>query len=452
MKKLFIIKIIGFWMLACMFTGCMEEKEFTVDQTIYVNHPSLNLFFGDKFQLTASPASDSFEWSSEDDKIAKVNSNGEVEATGVGTTNIIAGNGTVRKVIPVKVTIPMIDKVTACPGRNRVQLELSITSNLIKSVEVVRLDNDAKFSTDINFQSGLFTVYYPGLPESKYNFEVYSYDKYGNRSEALTVASAAYGEQYQSKLTNRGIRAASVFGNGLCMSFYDHDGNWSEFTYANKAGIEVSVNILRSENATYLFDYGSGALKYRAAFLPEPTAVDTFYTEIVEYSSFNNKVPVFSAANPCEIQIRDFDIGGEGVGYHDNDAGNSGGNYAYRENLGDFNSRDVDIEGGLNIGYTNAGEWLMYTVTVEDAGDYIADMNLSVNRGGGSMYSLVVDDVKTDVFYIDDNQNWGDYRWYHERNPDQPQPVISLTEGTHKVKFYFEEGGFNIMSMKFTYK
>ena len=56
---------------------------------------------------------------------------------------------------------------------------------------------------------------------------------------------------------------------------------------------------------------------------------------------------------PTRIEAEDFDIGGEGVAYHDTDAGNNGGQYRPAE--------DVDIEacsdagGGYNVGWTDAG-------------------------------------------------------------------------------------------------
>lgn len=40
-----------------------------------------------------------------------------------------------------------------------------------------------------------------------------------------------------------------------------------------------------------------------------------------------------------------------------------------------------DIGGGLDVGYTSAGQWLEYNVNVEQAGTYQADFRYSVNSG-----------------------------------------------------------------------
>ncbi|MBN1580014.1 MAG: glycoside hydrolase family 3 C-terminal domain-containing protein [Anaerolineae bacterium] len=70
---------------------------------------------------------------------------------------------------------------------------------------------------------------------------------------------------------------------------------------------------------------------------------------------------------PGKIEAEDYDLGGEGVAYHDATTGNEGGKYR-----GD----DVDIEdtadmdGGYNVGWIEEGEWLSYTVDVASTSLY----------------------------------------------------------------------------------
>jgi len=69
---------------------------------------------------------------------------------------------------------------------------------------------------------------------------------------------------------------------------------------------------------------------------------------------------------PGTVEVEDYDEGGEGVAYQDNDAANQGGGYRLGEG--------VDIGGGPNngfvLGYVSTGEWIEYTVDVETAGTY----------------------------------------------------------------------------------
>ncbi len=90
------------------------------------------------------------------------------------------------------------------------------------------------------------------------------------------------------------------------------------------------------------------------------------------------------SAIPGQIETEDFDTGGEGVAYHDVDAGNTGGEYRTLE--------DVDIEGcsdsggGYNTGWTASGEWLEYTVDVAAAGEYTIEARVASDSAGGTFH------------------------------------------------------------------
>jgi hypothetical protein len=86
-------------------------------------------------------------------------------------------------------------------------------------------------------------------------------------------------------------------------------------------------------------------------------------------------------AIPGTIQAENFDVGGEGVAYHDVDVSNIGG--AYRTGGVDlFGGHD----GGTIIGATKAGEWLEYTVNVAVAGNYQFEARVSSIDSGGKFH------------------------------------------------------------------
>jgi hypothetical protein len=109
---------------------------------------------------------------------------------------------------------------------------------------------------------------------------------------------------------------------------------------------------------------------------------------------------------PGRVQCAYYDLGGEGIAYHDNDARNNGsgalnpanGTYLneFRMNEGvdtsytkfhhgiDDNpfNRVVPPEGQLYVGWTAPGEWFNMTVEVEQAGRYSIDLLYTSNRGG----------------------------------------------------------------------
>jgi hypothetical protein len=113
-----------------------------------------------------------------------------------------------------------------------------------------------------------------------------------------------------------------------------------------------------------------------------------------------------SQAIPGRIMCAYYDLGGEGVAYHDSDAKNNGSgalNPADGTYLNEFRMHEgvdtsytkyhdqidnspfevvqppVDL---LYVGWTAPGEWFKITVDVKDAGRYTADLLYTSNRGG----------------------------------------------------------------------
>lgn len=109
---------------------------------------------------------------------------------------------------------------------------------------------------------------------------------------------------------------------------------------------------------------------------------------------------------PGKVQCAYYDLGGEGVAYHDSDAKNNGSgglNPADGTYLNEFRmSEGVDTsytkfhdqidnspydlvqppENQLYVGWTEPGEWFNITVQVAHGGEYRADLLYTSNRGG----------------------------------------------------------------------
>jgi hypothetical protein len=152
---------------------------------------------------------------------------------------------------------------------------------------------------------------------------------------------------------------------------------------------------------------------------------------------------ILSSSAPYELLAADFDTGGEGNAFHD-DATIRGN--TYRRDNGDNGSDQVDIEGaGTNIGYTNAGEWLIYTLDVQDAGIYKLEVNLSANGTTGAFHIEIDGQDVTGVISVPNNGSWNSWRYISD-----PRLDITLSEGRHKMKFYFEGAGFNLRGYRFT--
>lgn len=190
-------------------------------------------------------------------------------------------------------------------------------------------------------------------------------------------------------------------------------------------------------------DEGVTNIVYRIGDIEEKIAVDIAYTRPFKGPH------ILSATAPYELPAANFDFGGQGTAFHDSDATDSSGqNGNYRVSNGDNNSTAVDIEGfGLNIGWTSPGEWLLYTVEVTDEGDYLVEAQVAV-PGTGS-FRIEVDGVNvTGTIGVPDTGGWGSFTWV---SIPEDKLTLNLTEGRHKIKYYFE-GGHNFRSLKFSKK
>ena len=82
---------------------------------------------------------------------------------------------------------------------------------------------------------------------------------------------------------------------------------------------------------------------------------------------------------PGVIEAEEYDTGGEGVAYHDFEAANLGGAFRPSESV----DIEASTENGFNLGWIRQGEWVEYTVDVQNAGDYTLDVRVASNSTGG---------------------------------------------------------------------
>src|SRR5688572_31032254 len=79
---------------------------------------------------------------------------------------------------------------------------------------------------------------------------------------------------------------------------------------------------------------------------------------------------------PATIEAENFDRGGEGVAYHDSRAGNAGGQYRTSESVDIVSSCDP-AGGGYVVNNFSAGEWMKYTISVPQGGNYDIEVRAS---------------------------------------------------------------------------
>jgi hypothetical protein len=431
----------------------MEYKQKDIDTSFYVDKSALALFPGDTEQLTASPADLSFEWEIEDPSVAKVSATGLVEAVGAGATHIVVSSGDLLQTIPVTVKIPSVDRVIAKTGKERVLMELYISLGRIKNVRITRNDTNASEDIAIDYQTGVFQYSFANLPEATYTFSIVSFDRFDNPSVPIEITAKTMGDIYESQLKNRSAKG-TLLGNGLVIAWGTEtlmDAAFCELSYTNKNGAAVTTRVPINQQSSYLYDYSNVSGMSYTTWYASDLSIDTFLVAN-ELMTVDDKLPVLSDAGPCTILAANFDLGGEGVGFHD--LSNRGENNApaartYRKGLGDYLSLAVDVPmPELAIGYGAVGEWLAYTVEVKTAGNYVVDLETAV-ANPSARYHLTVDDVATPS-YTNVGGSYPNYIWYYTVYPAETPPVLNLTQGTHQIKYYFDVANNNLRNLRFT--
>ncbi|WP_299261468.1 family 1 glycosylhydrolase [uncultured Aquimarina sp.] len=141
---------------------------------------------------------------------------------------------------------------------------------------------------------------------------------------------------------------------------------------------------------------------------------------------------------PGIIEFENYDIGGEGVAYQDDDTSNNGGS-TYR----DCDATDIVLEesGSLIIGWLSPGEWLEYTINVSDSGSYDFTFSTAADTDFGGEGSLELDGV--DISGLINFASTGG--WSNFQNTLVTE--IPLTEGEHILRFNVESGSFNVDKM-----
>lgn len=164
-------------------------------------------------------------------------------------------------------------------------------------------------------------------------------------------------------------------------------------------------------------------------------------TKISKTITVNEKRGPYSGSPlviPGTLEAEDYDRGGLNKAYFDSDATNKGaGESNYRTTEG------VDIgngNGGKVIGWTSTGEWLEYSVLVEEIGKYEIELMVSSSKGGGKLdlASNGNSIMKLDIPSTDD---WDTYTTMREE--------LNLVEGEQILRLTFEQSGFNVDKIVF---
>lgn len=186
-----------------------------------------------------------------------------------------------------------IDSVKVYSGHERVMIEglfmsdPKVTGCMIywnskmdsMNVPVIRTDNVDTLRQIIN------------LPENLYNFEIYTYDQYGNHSVPVYATGDSYGANFISQLINRPLKETPIATEkGLTVRFLPVDQTLGPVhtivSYINLEGKKDTVHVATNQEGHLIENYKKGTeFTYITQYVPDTLCIDTFSSKVSEVIS-----------------------------------------------------------------------------------------------------------------------------------------------------------------------
>jgi hypothetical protein len=143
---------------------------------------------------------------------------------------------------------------------------------------------------------------------------------------------------------------------------------------------------------------------------------------------------------PGKIEAEHYDLGGEGVAYHDLTTGNSGN--AFRTDNVDLEAT-TDTGTGYNVGWIQAGEWLEYSVNITTAGTYTLSARVATTAAGKTFHVEMNGVNVSGTLTVPNTTGWQIWQTV-------TATTTSLTTGQKIMRIYADQGDFNINYVDFT--
>lgn len=140
---------------------------------------------------------------------------------------------------------------------------------------------------------------------------------------------------------------------------------------------------------------------------------------------------------PGTLEAENFDNGGDGLGHHDGDTTNAGG--AYRQTGVDI---EASADGGYNVGWIAAGEWLGYSVNVQAAGPYVFEARVAAPAGGAAFHVEVAGVNVTGPLAVPATGSWQTWTTVSK--------IVTLPAGAQQAKVVFDTAGMNLNWLRLT--
>jgi len=252
---------------------------------------------------------------------------------------------------------------------------------------------------------------------------------------------------YDKGLTEANASSTSIdFGETVEFTSTSQKALTTNWTFA---GGSPSSSINPNVNVTYALP-GTYEAKLTVKYIDNTIFVKTF---TIVVAGIDAALPFGGTAVTIEgiIEAENYDLGGEGIGYHDNEEENlavTNGSVRYRNDDG------VDVEVGTSATYisnTNEGEWTNYTVNVLETGNYNFEFKVASGStsGGKSIRLQSVNQstgATTNLGETGNFPNTGGWATFISKSIAN----VTLSQGSNTLRVYFTGGDTNLDKINVT--
>ena len=292
----------------------------------------------------------------------------------------------------------------------------------------------------------------------------YSFHKYWGETDISTIQSyLTMRNTYDIPLWmgESGENSNSWYYEALVKLLEENNIGWNFWCHKKADKITSPYSAIISPEYNSLLNYFEGT-----TFPPTPEeaeyALSTLTTNLkIENCAVNEGVikcltdpdygsiskPYRPHSIPGTIAAVHYDVGNWGVSYTDDNWYNNGdGGYndgwSYRNDGVDVEKNTNPDGYPYNVGWTEVGEWLGYTV--EDVTPGIYNISVSVaSNGVAGMFFIQINGVNVSVVNVPASTG-GWYNWVDLTIPD-----VEISGGEQFIRLQIVQGGFNIESIKF---
>lgn len=301
---------------------------------------------------------------------------------------------------------------------------------------------------------------------------VYSFHKYWSYNDIASIQWVLdLREEHNVPLWmgESGENSNTWFTDAISL-FENNNIGWAWWTMRKIGDIDSPYAVDINPGYQKVIDYWKGEG-------PRPTEQETFdgmmqlcENLLVENSSYRKDVPDACirqvqtdetipyhgtpSAIPGVVHMADYDLGKNNFAYYDTvvaDYNLSTGNFTAWNSGWSYRNDGVDIEknsddinsNGFHVGFVNKGEWIKYTVQVDETAVYKANVRVATQENGGEFYLSLDDQEVTTIQTVSSTGGWSTFSTIEVSD-------IILEEGKHGLKLHFSNDiPFNISSIEF---